>query len=347
MQTTRSNSSAKAFPWRLALVVLLVVPLAACNRCGSGQGGSNRKKYVTPTETPTIASPSPTVAERVSQVSCRNSNVSLAISDQLNPQVLTDNSWHDIHTGARITTDTDGEAELNILDCMHIYVFKSSQLVRSACPKSVYRSGSVTCAVQGTSLFNNSCGSKVVIQTDGADISLDGTYLSVTYLPSQQITLVLVLKGKVIVQPVVSFAERTLGEPVEVSEGNFIMSVPEDRQAAIRNMEIAAAPGKALPFDQLLSLVSPLNLQPWLARIAEQARSDGISPPILAVNRIMTSNPNPFDCDCANVSAGLLTRRYQQQCKDAEAKLKMAYASTGRLDGKCDPVVSGPKARPR
>ena len=326
---------------RLAIALLLTTQIVACNRC-SKPGGDGPVTDASPTP---VAQTSPTPAPLQSTVSRRNSNVGVGKANQTEQQFLTDNAPHPLFTGDRIGTDPEGEAEVNINDCMKIYVFKSSQLIRAACSKSDYASGSVTCAAAGTSLFNNSCGNKVVIETNSAEIVLNGTYLSVTYLPTEQLTLVAVFKGQVTVRPVTNFEERTLGEPTIVSEGNFVLSVPEDRQAAVRNMDIGASPGKVLPLVELQRLVGPLKLQPWFDRIAAQAKADGIAESAL-VSRIDDTNQPAIDCDCANVSAGLLTGPYQRQCRDAEAKLKAAYASTGQL-GKCDPVASGPNARPK
>ena len=46
----------------------------------------------------------------------------------------------------------------------------------------------MTCAIEGTSVYNNSCGSQVIIQTPSAELVLEGTWLAVTYLPGRQLT---------------------------------------------------------------------------------------------------------------------------------------------------------------
>jgi hypothetical protein len=53
-----------------------------------------------------------------------------------------------------------------------------------------------------------------------------------------------------------------------------------------------------------------------------------------------------INCDCENVSAGLLTSAYQRQCKAAENNLWQEIKDTGHLNGRCDSVASGPNARP-
>ncbi|HKO44668.1 MAG TPA: hypothetical protein VJU84_15420 [Pyrinomonadaceae bacterium] len=321
--------------------LLLLLAVLACNRCPPPNNGDESINRPPPGLN---TSPSSSPTEPGSQVSRRNSNVTLGSAHQPEPQLLTDNDWHDLRSGDRVATDANGEAELDITGCMRIYLYKASELMRAACPKSAYRSGSVTCAVAGTSLFNNSCGSRVVIQTDAAEVVLDGTYLSVTYLPTEQLTLVWVLKGKVSVRPVVGGAERTLGEPVEVREAMYLVSVPEERRAVLANVHTVS--DQALPIHQIGPLADMFNLRPWLDRVAEQAKADRIPLPIMSDIPVMNF-PTSINCDCENISAGLLTKPYQQQCVDIENSLKAELARTGQLVRKCDQTASGPNAWPK
>lgn len=324
----------------ISISCLLALTLLACgggSRTTTETESNNRPNNQTNSEQASPRAPT----EPGSKVSRRNSNVALGNAGQPDPQLLTDNDWHDLRSGDRISTDGTGEAEVNIVNCMRVYVFKASRLVRAACPRSAYESGSVTCAAAGTSLFNNSCGSRVVIQTDTAEISLDGTYLSVTYLSAEQSTLVWVLKGQVEVRPVVAFEARTLGEPVVVTEGNFMLTTPEGRLSD--NLGIRS--GTPTPVDQIQRLATAFKLQPWLERIVEQAKADNI--PVPSLSRTMDFVPSSINCDCDNVSAGLLTGPYKRQCINTENRLKAELAQTGNITGKCDPVASGPNAVPK
>jgi hypothetical protein len=334
----------KSYSRQIQLAVAILV-LVACRCTGPTDNGNKGNVNQSVTKPPKTSSP----AADGSQVSRRNASVILTNAQQ-NSQRLADDGWHDLNKGDRIATDANGEAEVNILNCMRVYVFRDSQLMRSACPKSAYKSGSIACAAAGTSLFNNTCSNKVIIQTDTADIAVEGTYFSVTYLASAQLTLVLVLKGKVNVRSVaVVDDQRTLGEAVEIPEGNFVISVPDDKKGAIPQLN-GLLLGTPISIERLADVTTALKLQPWIERVVEQAKTDNIAVAFSALNPPTDTTPassSLIDCDCANVSAGLLTDSYKRQCKDAENRLKQELVRTGNVSGKCDSVASGPNARPK
>jgi hypothetical protein len=325
---------------RLSLVIaFLVAPMLSCNQCGR----RNSDKLSPSPDTPIAnVQASPAMPEDPSRVSRVDANVALGPSES-SLQPLTDNDWHKLRTGDHVTTDPNGEAALNILDCMTLYVFNNSGLVRSACSRSSSRGGSVYCAQEGTSLFNNKCGGKVLIETGSAEIQLEGTYLSVTYDPSNQLTLVIVLQGKVKVRPVTNFEERTLGEPIEVTEGNLFLSVPDNRKDEVSSQNWGVALRQPQPLDQIGDLIKPLGLSKWLDKIRHHAKTDGIAIPDGPPQSPSTVEIN---CDCENLDFGILTRPYRQQCRAAEKKLMEEFKNTGKVSGVCDPVASGPKATP-
>jgi hypothetical protein len=279
-------------------------------------------------------------------VSRRNTNVTLTPLQKAS-QTLGDDNWHDLHAGDRIATDENGEAEVNIQNCMQVYVFKESQLVSSPCPKGASHGGSVICAAVGTSLFNNACGSRLSIQTDSAEITVEGTYFSVTYLPADELTLVVVLKGKVSVRSTASSAEGAPREPVFVEEGQFVISLPETKKSSVSQLDPTLVSGKPDSLDRLPDVATTLKLEPWLTKIGERAKADNISLQLPALNRVADSNQSLIDCDCDNVSAGFGTGAYQRECRATEQRLKEELAQTGKVTGKCHSIASGPNARPK
>ena len=322
-------------------LVLLASSCTSPSRPNQNETQPSPSKRSSPTR-PSTNSSSPAPSP-LSQVSQRNATVTVTTPQQTST-LLTDNAWHDLHDGDRIATDTNGEAEVSILNCMRVYVFKNSQLVRATCPKAAYQSGSVACAAAGTSLFNNSCSNKVIVQTDTAELSVEGTYFSVTYLPTEQLTLVSVLEGKVNVRPTID--EGTSAASVELTQGNFLIVIPEEKKAVFSNLDSDVLSGKPVPLDRLRGIAVRLKLEPAFSRIGEQARADGIAVVSTPTDAI-SANQSMINCDCENVSAGLLTRQYQQQCREVENRLREQLTRTGNVTGKCDAVASGPNARPK
>ncbi len=190
---------------------------------------------------------------------------------------LEDDEWRDLPAEGWVTTDNDGEGWVRFTDCMLIYIFQDSRLVKEACPKSDYEGGNVSCAVAGTSVFNNQCAAQIVIQTPSSQIKLEGSWLSVTYLPERQLSLILVFEGQAKVQSVLDADDYTLGEAVDVPTGNFWFSTP-----GISADPIAGLSARELhPFDQLLPVVEELNLWSWIDRITSRADMDNIPYPAI------------------------------------------------------------------
>ena len=205
-------------------------------------------------------------------------------ADPSNLPRLTDSDWHAFQAGSWVTTDENGEGWLDIDDCLLIYVFQTSQLVKSACPKSDLTSGNVTCSLEGTSAFNNSCGSQVVIQTPSASFNLTGTWVSVTYLPQSEVTIILVPEGNILAQPVTEASTFALESPTTVRAGQFWYTMPDDRLTAIDGLQ----PRTPHDLSELPAVLDNFQLRPWIYRIQERARRDRVPlitvpPQILAV----------------------------------------------------------------
>lgn len=176
------------------------------------------------------------------------------------PTPLGDDQWHDLADGSLVTTDANGEACIQIDNCLKIYVYQDGQFVKAACSRG--QGGSAGCSLSGTTAYNNKCADKVVIQTYGAEIHLQGTWVSVTYLPDRQLTLVIVLDGQATVWPVLDVDQWTLGNPVQVDPQQFVLTSPQE-------------PAKlAQPLDRLNPLIQELDIQPWMDRVRAQAEAD-------------------------------------------------------------------------
>jgi len=133
---------------------------------------------------------------------------------------------YSLKSGDRIKTNDSGTAEVNIADCMTVYVYEASGLTLSTCPG--FARGSAVCSNAGTSLFNNKCRSHIrKIETSTAEISLEGTWLRVAYWPEKKRTIIDVHEGPVQVRQFVDANGRTLGEPVEIKWGCWC--APSDR----------------------------------------------------------------------------------------------------------------------
>lgn len=224
----------------------------------------------------------PTAAEAVvvqtdAQVRRERPQVCAGSGDPSALPELQDGEWHNMFAEDLITTDENGEGWLKISDCMLIYVFQDSRLVKSACPKSDYVGGNVTCSVEGTSVYNNKCAGQVVIQTLTAELEMQGTWLSVTYLPETQLSLVIVFEGAVEAQPVVDPETRTLAPAVDVPVAHFWFTTPGAQADPIAGL----AAREPHPLAALLPVVEDMNLGPWLERIEARAAADNVPFPEL------------------------------------------------------------------
>ncbi len=183
------------------------------------------------------------------------------------------NASLNLNPGGLVTTDVNGEAHLAIAGCQDIYLFRSSQLQTASCRRSEAISGSSSCAIAGTSVFNNQCSGEIVIQTPSAEIVLQGTWLSVTYLEEQALTLVIVLESTATVTAVLNQADGSTGSAVPVGTPQFYYTMPDPVR------EVAAIPAReARPLDELPALVAALGIEAWLEDVGRRARTDGVLP---------------------------------------------------------------------
>lgn len=231
--------------------LLSVVLLASCGRAcnkpphtgpGTGETTPSVGESATPSPSPDRATEeavddsvtsSQSVAARIK--SSVRQLVSTVFRIRGSSRPLTPDRTYPLKTGDRIKTDVRGTAEVNIAKCMTIYVFESSGLTMSTCPG--FARGNAVCSSSGTSLFNNRCNSHIrKVETDTAEIKLEGTYFRVAYWPEKKRTIIDVHEGPVEVRQLLDADERKFDKPVKIREGCwcapsdecFVAGVPSD-----------------------------------------------------------------------------------------------------------------------
>src|SRR5207249_6171657 len=139
--------------------------------------------------------------------------------------------------------------------------------------KSESTGGNSNCQSAGTAVYNSSCADRIeqVIQTPTADIIPRGTWITVTYLPDQQLTITLVLKGSAEVRPVIDIENRKMGEPATINEGQFYLTVPDERRD--QNDEQSSNLRQVKNVSEAPAMVNRY-LKPWLDRIKTHAEED-------------------------------------------------------------------------
>jgi DNA-binding transcriptional ArsR family regulator len=215
-------------------------------------------------------------------------NVLLGTREDISLTTLSDDEWHSLEDKGRVATDANGEGLLNFKGCMSIHLFHDSELTTAPCSKAEYKSGNVICSVAGTSAFNNSCNSRVIIQTDSAEILLNGTWLTVTYLPSRQLSLISVKKGGATVWPVKNVTGWIRAEPIELKEGQYCYSSPGEIPRPINGLPQR----QPLSQETLPKIDKELKLTSWLGNIEEKAKQDNVSTPRASVAGDSRGNAN-------------------------------------------------------
>jgi LysM repeat protein len=200
---------------------------------------------------------------------------------------LGDETWRKLEEGGLVTTDANGEgwvdfSEAGTNECMLVYLFQDSELIKAPCAKLDYEASNATCLLAGTNVYNNSCPSEILIQTLSADIRLQGTWAAVTYLEDREVTVVMVFDAasqkvdEVSVQPVQQVDPRILDpSSVKVVEEQFWFTAPGVTADPIAGLEARVAH----PFERLLPLVEELDLWPWIERIKARADDDNVPYP--------------------------------------------------------------------
>jgi hypothetical protein len=192
---------------------------------------------------------------------------------------FTDPGWYPLDTGDTLTTDANGEAEMNLSECWpgHIYVFKNSAgaFHVEQCSEAEFESASATCVSFGT-WYVGSCAAEFdVIWTGSAKITKTGTSFSVTYLPKMHLTLIVVLEGEVSLEAVNSYGPTELEEgATPVSAGSFYFTMPIDDLNAIAELN----PREVYSVDKLPPVAQELDIVDQMLDVHDQAGADGVLP---------------------------------------------------------------------
>ncbi len=194
-----------------------------------------------------------------------------------NPPQINDDLWKDLSAGDTVKTDDNGQAELQLAGCSgSLYVFKDTKIGVHACLKEESGSGTFVCSKEGTAWFNQVCPKYYCVDSAAGRVTITGTTFSVTYRSDLRLMLVIVLDGRVAVQPVVDFDAGELDpQAIPVEAGWFVYVQDPDRP----QIPGAPAPNVPLPIDQLPPLFDILGIAPWVDDLALRAQGDGITLP--------------------------------------------------------------------
>jgi TolB protein len=186
------------------------------------------------------------------------------------------------------TTGQDGEAviqgQVDGATCS-IFLFFDTRLERSACNRAA-SAGNTTCLEEGSAVFEN-CHNHIV-KTASGEVTLLGTWASVTYLPDQKLTLLAVTEGETSVQPVLDETAQTMGEAVAVGAGEYFYTTPD------QNIEpVPGAPARqAVPLHEIGSVFARYpQAFDWFPRAMDRSEAYGVDPAQFAPPPTETPTP--------------------------------------------------------
>ncbi len=194
-----------------------------------------------------------------------------------NPPAINDDLWKNLGVGDAIQTDSAGQAELKLAGCTgSLYVFKNSSIGVHACLKEESGSGTYVCSKEGTAWFKQVCPNYYYVDSAAGRVTVTGTTFSVTYLSKLRLMLVIVLEGRVEVQPVQNFDTGELDPQRILVEDHWFVYVQDP---ALPPIPGAPAPNVPLPLDQLPPFFDVLGLAPWVENITQRAELEGMALP--------------------------------------------------------------------
>jgi hypothetical protein len=243
-------------PMALVVVAMLVMLFGTCCSC---------QPAVTPTPTPWVR---------------RLATVVWAGQPATNPPLLNHDNAQALSSDDGVTTDDSGEAELHLGGCSAtLYVFKDGDVVLEGCRKN---DPADVCATNASVLVEATCAAEYSFDVDtrGCKVIVKSTALSLTYLPNNELSLIIALDGTVSVRPVVNLAEDTLGKEIPVDQGFFLHTMPGPESP-----DIAGLPAREpVPISELPRLVQELQqidgrVEPWMYDLTRRAGELKLLPP--------------------------------------------------------------------
>lgn len=177
---------------------------------------------------------------------------------------LEDNPNKTLVTGGTIIgADANGEAVLEGIgdeNACRIYIYRDTQLSKRACSRASYEGSNYVCVEEGSASFQN-C-SNYLVMTPTGEAQMRGTWLLVTYLRDERVSVFTITEGQARVFPVVDGSSGDLGEPILIQAGQFLYTAPDQVLKQIEGLPARTA----LPQEQLPSLLQYYDLGRWLDR---------------------------------------------------------------------------------
>lgn len=191
---------------------------------------------------------------------------------------LTNNNPVSLSAGDLVTTNAQGEAEVQIQDCLTLFVFQNGNLQRSACRRSDALSGLAACSSAGMTGVLNNCTSMIDIQTPSASTTTNGTWFSVIYLPEDQLSIVQLYDGKVDVRAAIKPAGNEWSPETQQLEGPGLWFTAPGSEPPVINGVVGR---QVLPLEDWPALRAGLierypDLDLWMGAIRQTAGEQGL-----------------------------------------------------------------------
>jgi len=178
----------------------------------------------TSTEAPPVVNTQVVEITPDSQVRRLNASVFAGQAQPLSE--LVNDELFGLDPGGLVSTNRDGEAEINIQGCLKLFVFQDSELTRSTCRREDAQSGLGVCGTAGMTGVINNCTAQVNVQSPSAAVGTTGTWFTVIYLPADQLSIVQVYEGNVSVQAVTDMGTGETTDPLVLDQGSLWFSQP-------------------------------------------------------------------------------------------------------------------------
>jgi len=261
------------------LGLMLLGALAACQQPATPMPNPTRPARETPapTRTPTetipVTGPTQTATTAPTRVPTEDESAKILVESMVRrltpvvwagaqaplPEVQSDDVFQ-LEPGGFVSTDQSGEAEVTIEDCLKIFLYQGSELIRNTCRESDYESGLAVCSTAGMiSVINNCLNQVVIVQTPNSEIVTTGTEFTVMYIEEEDLTVVKVLAGEVEFTPLVlNAANIPLAQaPVTIEADTMIFSTTREIPALINQLPER----EVLPLDNWEALRDDLTVK--------------------------------------------------------------------------------------
>jgi hypothetical protein len=174
------------------------------------------------------------------------------------------NELKSLQANGKVTTDSAGEAQIDITGCGYIWVFRDTQLEKATCRQSAYEtSHAAYCLTGGTSGVQHNCLLKMTVQTPNISVETGGTGFTVSYFPEQQLSLVIAIDGTLQVQ---SFANLEAGVPPVTLQQAVWFDDPQGNYPLLQPYNNQPIPYPLWRDNPDFNVLKTGQLQDWLIR---------------------------------------------------------------------------------